>query len=73
MNGALKNTITVRNRFSRQLYSITLHDFHKIRDLIHMYHETIYNLPDEEQVVAIPIASDSQDRCLIKVNEIVFV
>ncbi len=73
MDTRQRDTITVRNRFSRELYSIEFHDYQKITDLIHLYHENIYNLPDYEEIRAVPLDRRKGGSCLLKVNEIVFV
>ena len=74
MERVSRDTVTVRNRFSHELYAIEFHDFQKITDLIHLYHENIYNLPDHERIRAVPLkATHRSNSCLLKVNEIVFV
>lgn len=74
MSAARRDAVTVRNRFSHELYAIDFHNFQKITDLVHLYHDTIYNLPDEEKIPAMPLGQTSTAAsCLLKVNEIVFV
>ena len=64
----------VKGRYDRQLYSIKFHDYQRIMELAKHYHESIYNLPDEEKVNAYQVFPDTSDiRCSLKVNEIVFI
>lgn len=68
------DSVIVKGRFDHRLYSIGSRDYNHILDLINQYHESIYNLPDEERVVATPLLEGNHpDRCVLRVNEMVFV
>lgn len=65
--------VVVKNRFNDKLYTIGYNDYMKITDLISLYHESIYNFPDEEMVVAYPLIEQKSDKCYMKLNELVFI
>ena len=67
-------SVIVKGRYDHRLYSIGIRDYNQILDLINQYHESIYNLPDEERVMATPLLEgNTHDRCVLRVNEVVFV
>ncbi len=70
-----EDCVMVKGRYDRQLYSIKFHDLQRISELIRLYQDSIYNLPDEEKIDAYPVFDDRPDthRCELRVNEIVFV
>lgn len=69
-----RESVIVKGRFDQQLYSIATRDYFKILELVRNYHESIYNLPDEERVSARPLWKDYPgEQCVLRVNEVVFV
>ena len=70
----IQESVLVKGRFDQQLYSIANRDYDKIMELVRNYHESIYNLPDDERVSARPLWEDSPgQQCTLRVNEVVFV
>ncbi len=67
-------SVIVKGRNDHRLYSIGVSDYNQILELINQYHESIEELPDENRVAATPILEgNSTERCVLRVNEVVFV
>lgn len=63
-----------KDRYTKQEFLIDLATYHSIMDLIHFYHESIYNLPDSESVLVQKVSNDSKtvDYVRIPMNRIIF-
>ncbi|MCR9250710.1 MAG: hypothetical protein NXI20_09800 [bacterium] len=68
------DSVIIKRRFDDHLYAINPYTYNHIIDTIRLYKESIYLLPDFEQIDAIG-ADDENDskRYRIKLNEVIFV
>lgn len=68
------NYIEVSARHDNHRYHISRSDYQRILDLINLYHDSIYLLPDEETIEAFKLTKTGRHlgKVELQINEIIF-
>ncbi|WP_258104298.1 hypothetical protein [Marinoscillum sp. MHG1-6] len=69
----LQNHLLVRNRYRNEEYLIDQRTYEYLMDFIHLNHQSIYELPDDEMIEADKLLSNRiTTHCHVRINELIF-